>query len=829
MRADQLNEKFDKADWDENESHNLHTENAVELAHAFGTREEVEAMERIADQHMRRGHILPHEIEERSALMKKYYNMLENETNPTVRSKMEGYKILPPMDSKYVARDGLEGPFTTLSGKVVYYDPKEGKYYDPDTDIYLTYDEFRQYDNDYSGIKGEEADDFVNDIESKETNEWVQDSPAQGFSGQEKNFIQELCLRMDGISKTPNGLQWQGKSKTWDEGNVLSDKGKLTTVMLWAKKNIDDLYDRMGSEFKVYSDGNDEGDSGRGQSDGNQIIQNIIGKIGSVEEAAKPDTYESWVAIAEKELGREITNEEKAELSEFWPAVAAVASRIPPSTYASAGTAIGAAASKAGKWIKSKLKSSVNHKLKREGVTEDYANEQHEQLEYIHHVLQECGDGNMDITMVEQAIEYVEDIREQHFDADGSTKSESVNEASVLAHGGEGQYKAVSSGGVVRIMHKGKEIASGDFDSGADGWFVSREGDKGQKFFGNAQDMVDHFADEKITEEEVSVDNEGNIAGYLDTIDEYVAMLFKGDETSITYKNTIAYRIQNAVDDIRTRELGLKPSNVRASYANESESVNEHEMSLLGKVARQMEADAHSGDYTAIEELLHNVTEDEMEAFLSDHRSSNEWDESVEEGVMGTIGQGIDNAVVGAGKLIKKGAKAVAPHLKKAAVDGAKKMSKLGSKNTSYDMKTGKTNTTYGMANATEAYNEDDSSDLEKMQNSYKHNEDRNNHSENILMLAQAFGSRPEIKAVEGLLTIIRRQGYTTPDQSEMMYNAIHKKYYGQLFPAENEGNEFSGELAKAKIDGKKEFKVDGKTYKVKEALIKLIDNQKMK
>jgi hypothetical protein len=49
------------------------------------------------------------------------------------------------------------------------------------------------------------------------------------------------------------------------------------------------------------------------------------------------------------------------------------------------------------------------------------------------------------------------------------------------------------------------------------------------------------------------------------------------------------------------------------------------------------------------------------------------------------------------------------------------------------------------------------------------------------------------------------------------------------LFPAENEGNEFSGELAKAKIDGKKEFKVDGKTYKVKEALIKLIDNQKMK
>ena len=210
--------------------------------------------------------------------------MLEHSVNPTLRSTLEGYKVMPAMDSKYVARKGLEGPFTTLSGKVVYYDPKEGKYYDPDTDIYLSYDEFRQYDNDYSGIGDEEADDFIDDIAPKETNEWVQDSPAQGFSGQERNFIQELCLRMDGVSKTPNGLQWQGKSKTWDEGNVLSDKGKLTTVMLWAKKNIDDLYHKMGSEFQVYSDGNDEGDSGRGQSDGNQIIQNIINKVGKIGE-----------------------------------------------------------------------------------------------------------------------------------------------------------------------------------------------------------------------------------------------------------------------------------------------------------------------------------------------------------------------------------------------------------------------------------------------------------------------------------------------------------------------------------------------------------------
>ena len=42
---------------------------------------------------------------------------------------------------KYGPRKGLEGPFTLLSGYVVYYDPKEGKYYDPTTDFYLANDE----------------------------------------------------------------------------------------------------------------------------------------------------------------------------------------------------------------------------------------------------------------------------------------------------------------------------------------------------------------------------------------------------------------------------------------------------------------------------------------------------------------------------------------------------------------------------------------------------------------------------------------------------------------------------------------------------------------
>ena len=59
------------------------------------------------------------------------------------------------------------------------------------------------------------------------------------------------------------------------------------------------------------------------------------------------------------------------------------------------------------------------------------------------------------------------------------------------------------------------------------------------------------------------------------TIDEYVEMLFKSAEGTDNNKLTeIAYRIQNAVDDIRTRELGLKPSLIRAKYNKQIENAN---------------------------------------------------------------------------------------------------------------------------------------------------------------------------------------------------------------------------------------------------------------
>ena len=44
-------------------------------------------------------------------------------------------------DPNFGPRKGLEGPFHYPSGAVLYYDPKAGEYYDPQTDWYVSNDD----------------------------------------------------------------------------------------------------------------------------------------------------------------------------------------------------------------------------------------------------------------------------------------------------------------------------------------------------------------------------------------------------------------------------------------------------------------------------------------------------------------------------------------------------------------------------------------------------------------------------------------------------------------------------------------------------------------
>lgn len=66
--------------------------------------------------------------------------------NRELWDKIKSRGVVPGFDKeKYtdLSDEGLEGPFRMKNGQVLYYDPKEGKYYNRDTDMYVDYDDYR--------------------------------------------------------------------------------------------------------------------------------------------------------------------------------------------------------------------------------------------------------------------------------------------------------------------------------------------------------------------------------------------------------------------------------------------------------------------------------------------------------------------------------------------------------------------------------------------------------------------------------------------------------------------------------------------------------------
>jgi hypothetical protein len=53
------------------------------------------------------------------------------------------YVVMDAMREQYYTRKGLEGPFNFM-GRVLYYDPKAGQYWDPRSDFYVEQDEMDQ-------------------------------------------------------------------------------------------------------------------------------------------------------------------------------------------------------------------------------------------------------------------------------------------------------------------------------------------------------------------------------------------------------------------------------------------------------------------------------------------------------------------------------------------------------------------------------------------------------------------------------------------------------------------------------------------------------------
>jgi len=145
----------------------------------------------------------------------KVMTALKSKDASTIEDMMglaEGWSRLPDMDrDKYQERDGLEGPIMTKSGKVVYYDNKEGKYLDPDTDIYMSYDEWKALDEAYStGSQGGEeqapAEPTAAELKNQQTNLKTKRTQAMQRLGRDNLGGATAQMAANAIDKAEQGL-----------------------------------------------------------------------------------------------------------------------------------------------------------------------------------------------------------------------------------------------------------------------------------------------------------------------------------------------------------------------------------------------------------------------------------------------------------------------------------------------------------------------------------------------------------------------------------------------------------------------------------------------
>lgn len=94
----------------------------------------------------------------------KIFDILEGKSeNRELWDRIKSKGVVPSIDrERYtdMSGEGLEGPFRMKNGQVLYYDPKEGKYYNRDTDMYVDYDDYRKMDE--QGVaEGDKRPDYV--------------------------------------------------------------------------------------------------------------------------------------------------------------------------------------------------------------------------------------------------------------------------------------------------------------------------------------------------------------------------------------------------------------------------------------------------------------------------------------------------------------------------------------------------------------------------------------------------------------------------------------------------------------------------------------------
>jgi len=95
------------------------------------------------------------------------------------------------------------------------------------------------------------------------------------------------------------------------------------------------------------------------------------------------------------------------------------------------------------------------------------------------------------------AVGDIQGLQSDHFKGSELTLVES-NDFVELAKLGDYTFGSDRKQDISIVLYKGKEISSGDFDRGADGWFLNHKTFSGQKFFGAASEVVEYFSKKRI-------------------------------------------------------------------------------------------------------------------------------------------------------------------------------------------------------------------------------------------------------------------------------------------------------------------------------------------
>jgi hypothetical protein len=199
--------------------------------------------------------------------------------NNQLKNIDEGYYEMPPIDrERYtdLEGEGLEGPFQTRSGKVVYYDPKEGKYYDRDSDMYLSHEEFQAYDqskpDDYKITKMELPKRLKRTKSDLDYMSQMDDAHAQIYGegkmsdihqdAQENDKEDFIAMHKDSMSADEAGKMWDEVQKQMDEGKKKAKKksdAEIDQNWLDAQNSMLDHEGKLKPEYTKMRDTMSEG------------------------------------------------------------------------------------------------------------------------------------------------------------------------------------------------------------------------------------------------------------------------------------------------------------------------------------------------------------------------------------------------------------------------------------------------------------------------------------------------------------------------------------------------------------------------------------------